>query len=153
MRGRIMHSRTTWVVLLLVAMTMLAYAPVFQADFFNYDDPLYVTANARTQQGLSAGNVVWCLRLDSVVAGSWHPLTVLSHMLDVQLFGLDPVGHHRSNLLLQLLSVTALFLILRRATGAFWRSAAPALRRRPGSAQWPSCTGSAATSPAAGRCC
>jgi tetratricopeptide (TPR) repeat protein len=123
---KVMRSRTTWVVLSLVAMTVLAYAPVFHADFVNYDDPLYVTANVRTQQGLSAENIAWCFKLDSVVAGNWHPLTVLSHMLDVQLYGLDPAGHHRSSLLLHVLTAAALFLVLRLATGAFWRSAAVA---------------------------
>jgi len=56
-------------------------------------------------------------------AGNWHPLTWLSHMLDCQLFGVNAGGHHLTSLLLHLANTLLLFGVLRRLTGALWRSA------------------------------
>jgi len=85
------------------------------------DDELYVTANARVQQGLTPENIRWAFT--TTEAANWHPLTWLSHMLDVQLFGLDAGKHHFASLLLHLLNVVLLFILLFRWTGALWRSA------------------------------
>ena len=91
------------------------------AGFVHFDDPDYVTANPIVQQGLGPGGVVWAFTTDH--AGNWFPLTWLSHMLDVSLFGLDPRGHHATSVLLHALSAVLLFDLLRRATGSAWRSA------------------------------
>jgi len=71
-------------------------------------------------QGLTLKGIVWAF---SFHAANWHPLTWLSHMLDCQLYGLHPAGHHLTNVLLHTATVIALFLVLRRMTGALWRSA------------------------------
>ena len=87
----------------------------------NYDDPDYVTANAQVQGGLTAEGVRWALTAG--VASNWHPLTWLSHQLDVTLFGLDPRGHHATSVLWHALNAALAFLALHRLTGAVWRSA------------------------------
>jgi protein O-mannosyl-transferase len=107
--------------LLLIAVTFLLYAPLKEHSFINYDDPAYVTSNVRVQQGLSWKNVIWAFKTTSVA--NWHPLTWIFYMLDCQLFGLNPAGHHLTNLLLHIINVVILFLLLHRGTGALWRSA------------------------------
>ena len=107
--------------LLLVLITFIVFWPVAHCDFVNYDDPEYVTANGHVQEGLTWQNVAWAFRLDQ--GDYWHPLTWVSHMLDCQLFGLRPAGHHLSNLLLHAANTVLLFWLLRRLTGAQWRSA------------------------------
>ena len=68
------------------------FLPVRENGFLNYDDDLYVTANPVVGAGLSRAGVIWAFT--TVKGGNWHPLTWLSHLLDVQLFGMDPGRHH-----------------------------------------------------------
>jgi len=90
-------------------------------DFVNYDDTAYVYENPVVAKGLTLEGVGWAFT--HVHADNWHPLTTLSHMLDCQLFGLNPAGHHLHNVLLHALASVLLFLMLRELTGATWRSA------------------------------
>ncbi len=83
--------------LFLVLAVLAAYWPVRSHDFINYDDDLYVTDNAHVQAGLTRDSVIWAFTTTS--EANWHPLTWLSHMLDYQLYGLDPSGHHLTNVL------------------------------------------------------
>lgn len=108
-------------VLLLIALTLFVYQPVKDFDFVDYDDPFYVTSNIPVQNGLSWKNLAWAFT--SVEVANWHPLTWLSHMADVQMFGLNPAGHHFTSVLWHALNVVLLFLLLRRATGSLWGSA------------------------------
>jgi hypothetical protein len=79
----------SWILALLLGlMTIVLYWPATHHSFINYDDQTYVTENAHVQAGLTLENIKWAF--PSPVAGNWHPLTVLSHMLDCQFFGLDP---------------------------------------------------------------
>jgi tetratricopeptide (TPR) repeat protein len=110
--------------LALCLLTLAVYQPVLRNGFVNFDDGLYVTGNKHVQAGLTWDSFVWAWQAN--VASNWHPLTMLSHMLDAQLFGLDPQGHHLTSLLLHTAAVWALFEVLRRMTGAPWRSAAVA---------------------------
>ena len=107
--------------LLLVLGTLALYWPVTRHEFVNYDDTDYVTQNAYVQAGLSAKSIAWAW--SSEVARNWHPVTMFSHMLDCQLFGLKPGGHHFTSLLLHTANSVLLFLLLRWLTGATWRSA------------------------------
>jgi Tfp pilus assembly protein PilF len=120
------RSRTL-VALGLVLLTLLAFAGVLECDFIGFDDPLYVSANPHIRDGLSGSGLRWALSagllFDSPHADYWAPLTVLSRMADVELFGLNPAGHHLSNLLLHALNAALLFLVLEGMTGAGWRSA------------------------------
>jgi tetratricopeptide (TPR) repeat protein len=108
----------------LVLLTALVYAPVLRHGFVNYDDNLYVSGNPVVRQGLTWEGLRWAWT--AAVACNWHPVTMLSHMLDVELYGVRPGWHHLTNLLLHLANVVLLFEVLRRMTGATWRSAAVA---------------------------
>src|SRR5208283_5662499 len=81
----------------------------------------YITNNAHVKAGLTWTGVIWAFRTGA--AANWHPLTWLSHMLDCQLYGLYPGGHHSTNLLFHVANTLLLFLWLRQLTGALWRSA------------------------------
>jgi protein O-mannosyl-transferase len=107
--------------LILIAGTLILYVPALNSAFVNYDDPAYVTANAHVLHGLSWSNLVWAFT--ATTEANWHPLTWISHMADVQLFGLNPRGHHLSSVLLHAFNVVLLFLILRTTTGCLLRSA------------------------------
>jgi Tfp pilus assembly protein PilF len=100
---------------------LILYSPVIGHPFiFNYDDDTYVTNNSHVQAGLVWETVTWALT--STEYSNWHPLTWLSHALDCELYGLNPPGHHVTNILLHMLNVVLLFLLLVRATGAVGRS-------------------------------
>jgi len=96
----------------------LLYWPVRGFEFVDYDDPVYVTANSWVQQGLTAETLRLSFR--EWVGGNWHPMTMWSHLLDVELFGLNPAGHHLHNVALHAANTALLFLLLCRLTGAFW---------------------------------
>jgi tetratricopeptide (TPR) repeat protein len=107
--------------LLLAAVTAIAYWPVTGHEFVGYDDPRYVTRNENVQRGFGPGSVEYAFQSDD--GGNWHPLTWFSHMLDVELFGIEPSGHHASNASYHILATILLFLVLHSWTGAVWRSA------------------------------
>ncbi len=100
---------------------MLVFWPVAGFDFVNYDDPDYVSANPHVQSGFSLKNVIWAFTTGH--ASNWHPLTWLSHMLDWQLFGQNPGAQHVVNAAFHAVNTVLLFLVLKRMTGAHWRSA------------------------------
>ena len=106
--------------LLLLLVTMALYWPATRCDFVNLDDDLHVTANLQVQQGLSLQNIKWAFL--NPVAHDWHPLSVCSHMLDCQLFRLNPWGHHLTSVLLHTLNAGLVFALLQAMTGARWRS-------------------------------
>jgi protein O-mannosyl-transferase len=108
----------------LAVVTAAAFARVAGCGFVNFDDPLYVTENPHVLAGLGADGARWAF--GTFATGNWHPLTWLSHLLDVTLFGVNAGPHHLVNLLLHVLSTCLLFGLLARATGAPWRSAAVA---------------------------
>lgn len=105
----------------LAILTVLAFLPSLANGFVLIDDPFYVTANREVLKGITREGLAWALTAN--VVNNWHPLTVLSHMLDVEVFGLAAAGHHLTSLLLHLASVLLLFEVLRRTTGALYRSA------------------------------
>ncbi len=106
--------------LALLALTFWAFLPGVDNDFVRFDDQDYVTANRAVQRGLSWDGVSWAF--SSTTAANWHPLTWLSHMLDCQLFDLNPAGHHLTSILLHALNTLLVFVVLRAMTGATWRS-------------------------------
>ena len=90
-------------------------------DFVNFDDKTYVYGNPIVTSGLTLVGIKWAFTHSHAL--NWHPLTTISHMLDCQLFGLDPAGHHFTNVLLHTIAVLLLFFVLRQMTGMLWRSA------------------------------
>ena len=112
---------TLFAAILLVVLTVATLYPVTSCQFVNVDDISYVTGNDHVKQGLSIHNAWWALTTMDV--SNWHPLTWLSHMVDVSLYGLNPAGHHASSLIIHLLNVVLLFFWLRAVSGMVWRSA------------------------------
>jgi protein O-mannosyl-transferase len=113
-------ERTAVLSLFLIAATLTLYAPIGHHPFVNYDDNRYVIENSHVNAGLSREGAEWALT--SYEDGNWHPLTWLSHMLDCQLFHLNPSGHHYSSLFVHALNVVALFWVFEQATGCAWSS-------------------------------
>jgi tetratricopeptide (TPR) repeat protein len=107
--------------LVLAALVLAIYLPVGGYGFLLYDDKGYVTENRHVLAGLTAESVAWAFS-DLGSTGNWHPLTWISHMLDVQLFGSRAGAHHLVNLLFHLVNAGLLFGLLRAMTGARWRS-------------------------------
>ncbi len=107
--------------LLLAAVTLAIFWPVGHHDFINFDDPDYVTENEWVKRGLTGAGVHWAFTTGH--AGNWHPVTWLSHMLDVTLFGLEAGKHHLVNLGFHVANAILLLVLLNSMTGALWRSA------------------------------
>ena len=104
-------SPRSWKILaciFLILATFTVYAGVRNHQFIGLDDGLYITQNYTVQKGLTLDGVIWAFT--NIQGGSWHPLTWLSHMLDCQLFGLKPGGHHFISLLFHILNTLLLFL-------------------------------------------
>jgi Flp pilus assembly protein TadD len=114
------QRRTGFICLVLVLGTALLYWPVADFDFISLDDTVYVVNNFHINGGLNWHELAWCFQAGH--AGNWHPLTWISHALDCQLFGVRPGWHHAANVAIHAANSVLLFLILRRMTGAFWRS-------------------------------
>jgi len=115
------QGRRLFVNLLLILLVLGIYGQTAGFDFINLDDDVYVVLNPRVNTGLSPGTIAWAFT--GTAGGNWHPVTWLSHMLDVQLFGLAPRGHHLVNVLLHATNALLLLLLLQRLTGSLWRSA------------------------------
>ncbi len=108
------------VVLFLFISTLSVYIQVKDFEFVSYDDNLYVTENTVIQSGFSVKNFLWTFK--SFVSSNWHPFTLLSHLTDVQLFGMASGGHHLTNLLFHIINTLLLFYILKKLTGELWQS-------------------------------
>ena len=106
--------------LALCALVLSDFLPVLQNGFVGYDDPDYVTANPRVQQGLTMENIRWAFSTSA--AANWHPMTWLSHMIDCDLFGPAPWGHHLTSVLIHGINTVLVFILFRRLTNAPWRS-------------------------------
>jgi len=104
----------------LAAITWLVFGQTLGHQFVSFDDPQYVYANRDVAAGLSLGGIAWSFT--HTIAGNWHPITTISHMLDCQLYGLDARGHHFTNVFLHTIAVILLFLALQQMTGSLWRS-------------------------------
>ncbi len=111
---------TNLLCLVLLVITLAVYLQTGNHQFINFDDTAYVTENPHVKGGITADNLAWAFT--STAASNWHPLTWLSHMVDVQLFGLNPRGHHLTSVFLHTASTLLLFFLLVQITGASWQS-------------------------------
>jgi len=107
--------------LLLIAATVAVYLPVHHYPFVNYDDPWYVQKNPYIQNGLTPAMLYWSFA-ERGYCHNWHPLTWISHGLDIQMFGFNAGAHHDVNVLLHVISALLLLWVLYRATGYMGRS-------------------------------
>ncbi len=107
--------------LLLALLTIAVYWPVFSFPFIALDDPTYIFENPAVKHGLTARGIGWAL--STTHAANWHPVTWLSHMIDISLFGMSAGPHHVVNVLFHVGNTVLLFFFLFRWTGKPWRSA------------------------------
>jgi tetratricopeptide (TPR) repeat protein len=107
--------------LALVLITFIVFYQVHSFNFINYDDNVYVYENPHVQAGITPQSVKWAFTTG--YANFWHPLTWLSHMLDWELFGANPAGHHLTTLFFHIANTLLLFIVLKQMTQAPWRSA------------------------------
>ena len=117
-------KRELFIGLFLVFSVLIIYWQVIGFQFISLDDTLYVSENKQVQQGLTWEGARWAFSLSKQgEVTNWHPLAWLSHMLDCQVFGLNPGMHHLVNVFYHALNALLLFLVLRLMTGSVWRSA------------------------------
>jgi hypothetical protein len=105
----------------LIAATLFAYEPIRHNDFVNYDDGKYIKENPNVNNGISWQSLGWAFTKPHFFM--WHPLTTISHMLDCQFFGLNPLGHHLVSVAIHIVNALLLFWILKNITGTIWASA------------------------------
>lgn len=106
--------------LLLTLLTCTVFWQTGNHDFLFFDDNEYVVNNQHVNTGLSGENIAWAFT--ARYSANWHPLTWLSHMVDIELFGLKPQGHHLVNVALHATNALLLFLLFCWITGYIWRS-------------------------------
>jgi len=109
------------IVLALTALVWIVFGQTAHFDWVGYDDHDYVYRSGRVTSGLNFSNIAWAFT--HFHAANWHPITTLSHMLDGQLFGVNPGLHHFSSVVIHALAAIALFLTLDSLTAKIWRSA------------------------------
>ena len=109
------------VCLLLALAVWIVFGQTHRHAFVNYDDDLYVYQNPVVEQGVTLDGIGWAFTHS--VAENWHPLTIMSYMLDAGFYGVNPGGYHLTNVLLHTAAVILLFLVLKEMTGALWPSA------------------------------
>jgi tetratricopeptide (TPR) repeat protein len=115
------NKQILMIYLFLTITTLMVFWKVTACDFINYDDQGYVTGNQQVQNGITLEGIRWAFTTGAI--SNWHPVTWISHMMDVQLFGMQPGWHHLMNLLFHLANTLLLFFVLHRMTKARWESA------------------------------
>jgi len=106
--------------ILLSVATFIAYMQVLNYGFITFDDTQYLTSNWNIKTGLTKESIIWAF--STSYASNWHPVTWLSHMLDYELYEMEPFGHHLTSLIFHITNTLLLFGVLLKMTGALWRS-------------------------------
>jgi len=115
------RQRVVLIAVFLAVITIAVYGQVYRHDFIDFDDDLYLTDNQHVQKGLSWTGVKWAFSTNE--AYNYHPLTWISHAFDCQIYGLDPAGHHLTNVFLHIANTVLLFVVFSGMTGKLWSSA------------------------------
>jgi tetratricopeptide (TPR) repeat protein len=115
------HCAYWWIHLTLVFLTLAVFIQVLGFEFVSLDDKVFVSDNPSIREGLTLNGITWAFQ--TMFASNWHPLTWISFLVDYEIFGLNPMGYHLTNLLLHTLNVCLLFAVLRDLTGSLYRSA------------------------------
>jgi protein O-mannosyl-transferase len=119
MKKQLSMLRLTIIAFALFVSIIAVFSGLRKAEFLNIDDNEYVTENIKTNSGLNWSNVKWAFT--EAHSGHWHPLTWMSHMLDCELFGLNPGAHHLVNIVLHAATIVLLFLALHLLTATTWK--------------------------------
>jgi len=109
------------IIAILTILVLSIYWQVGKYPFIAFDDDVYVYENSHVRQGLTLKGIAWSFT--TFHGSNWHPLTWISHMVDVELFGMNAGWHHRMSILLHLLNTVLLYLVMSKMTGGIWRSA------------------------------
>ena len=115
------RRREGLICLFLIPIIIVAYCQIHTHDSVNFDDDKYVTENPYLCKGITCDSIAWAFT--NIYYSYWHPLTWLSHMLDYQFYGLNPMGHHWTSLQIHIANAILLFILLNCMTGAVWQSA------------------------------
>jgi len=115
------QTMKTAICIFLTVATFSVYLQVKDHEFIDYDDKAFISQNWNIKSGLSKESVIWAFT--TFYGGNWFPITWLSHTLDYQLYGLNPKGHHLTNLFFHIANALILFIVLLRMTGKLWRCA------------------------------
>ncbi len=118
-------NRNILIILILLTPILLIYSQVVQFGYINFDDNQYVYENPHVQKGITAESISWAFT--SIYAANWHPVTWLSHMLDISLFGMNPGMHHLVNVIFHIFNTLLLFFVFREMTGKSFQSAVIAI--------------------------
>lgn len=110
-----------WICFGLFIATFVTFWPSVRCEYVTWDDPDFITQNFHVQQGLTWTSLKWAST--AVVASNWHPITTLTYLVGWQLWGFDPASDHFFDIILHAINVVVLFLLVRKLTGALWRSA------------------------------
>jgi tetratricopeptide (TPR) repeat protein len=110
-----------WICTAIVILIWIVFGQTLGHDFVNYDDKTYVYGNSLVSSGLSLSNL--SRAFVDIQTNNWHPLTLISHMIDCQIFDLKAGGHHFTNVLLHTIAALLLFVWLRNVSGRVWSSA------------------------------
>jgi len=111
--------------LFLVLSVMAVYWQTHAFEFIDYDDDLYVVENERVKSGLTLDNIQWAFFAKT--AANWHPITLMSHMADVSLYGMWAGGHHITNVVFHVVNTLLLFYVMFIMTRKRWMSAVVAV--------------------------
>ncbi|MBA4369483.1 MAG: hypothetical protein C0403_17795, partial [Desulfobacterium sp.] len=115
------RSRSDFLVyLILLVLILFVYTQTRTHDFINYDDETYITSNSHVTKGLNAQNMIWAFTASW--ASNWHPLTWISHMMDIEIHGVNPGAHHFTSMLFHILNSFLVFFLFRKMTGELWKS-------------------------------
>ena len=104
--------------LLFVIIILIVYWQVRNFEFTIYDDGVYVYENHHIQDGLSINSIIWAFK--SMYAANWHPLTWMSHMADISLYGMNPGQHHLTNVILHIINTLLIFYLFTHIAGSLW---------------------------------
>lgn len=119
--NRYPRDAALFVSLVLVLLTLVVYWQVQNHEFILWDDQIFITENSHITTGLTQENIRWAFT--TTYPDYWHPLPWLSHMLDYEIYGQNPKGHHFNNLLFHIANTLLLFFVFKRMTGRLWESA------------------------------
>jgi len=114
------QNKTALLHLVLFIAVWKTFVPCISNGFSNYDDHEYVYANDHVTSGLTWENLLWSFSSSTVC--NWHPLTMLTHIVDWQVFGARAWGHHLLNVVLHCLNSVLAFRLINKLTGLLWTS-------------------------------
>jgi len=120
-------SVSVLVVAILALAIVVIYSPTSTFPFIKFDDDIYVYNNPQVSHGLTWAGIKWAFQPNASASTYWQPITWISFMLDVEIFGINPAAHHTINWLIHLANAILLYFLFNYSTGKTWESACVSL--------------------------